>query len=24
VTNFEIKFRREGRPIHRMAWRSLP
>jgi tRNA (guanine-N7-)-methyltransferase len=21
VTNFEIKFRREGRPIHRMAWR---
>jgi tRNA (guanine-N7-)-methyltransferase len=24
VTNFEIKFRREGRPIHRMAWRNRP
>lgn len=21
ITNFEIKFRREGRPIHRVAWR---
>ncbi len=23
VTNFEIKYRREGRPIHRFAWRRL-
>ncbi|GAB4222089.1 MAG: hypothetical protein Kow0062_17860 [Acidobacteriota bacterium] len=24
VTNFEIKYRRQGRPIHRMIWRRLP
>ncbi len=23
VTNFEIKYRREGRPIHRFAWRRV-